>query len=111
MAKHRLVIIQNLTTLFIFLAVAIINEAERIKQDTEGLIDERSALITDIEVQLEVTSDLVERGWIEQQITTELLADTFTAEGKAKEARAKAEQTLSEALETLAILEGMYYRR
>ncbi|XP_069998126.1 laminin subunit gamma-1 isoform X4 [Penaeus vannamei] len=87
-------------------AVAIINEAERIKQDTEGLIDERSALITDIEVQLEVTSDLVERGWIEQQITTELLADTFTAEGKAKEARAKAEQTLSEALETLAILEG-----
>lgn len=92
---------------FFFLAVAVITEAERIKQDTEELIDERSNLITDIEIQLEETSDLVERGWIEQQITTELLADTFTAEGKAKEARAKAEQTLSEAIDTLAILEGM----
>lgn len=72
-------------------------------------MDDRSNLIVDVEAQLEETSDLVSRGWSQQQITSELLADTFTAEGQAKEAIKKAERTLTEAKETLTALEGNHF--
>ena len=60
----------------------------------------------DVEAQLEETKELVERGREQQQITAELLADTFTAKEQAKDAIKTAEKTLSEAKETLTTLEG-----
>lgn len=67
-------------------------------------------LMQDVEVQLKETTLLVERGRAQQQITAELLADTFTAEGQAKDAIKTAEKTLTEAKETLTILEGEFMR-
>ncbi|XP_066981652.1 laminin subunit gamma-1 isoform X2 [Macrobrachium rosenbergii] len=87
-------------------AAEIGEEAERIKEETKDLMDQRSDLIVDVEAQLIETSDLVEQGWIQQQITSELLADTFTAEGQAKDAIKKAEKILAEAKDTLTVFEG-----
>lgn len=83
-------------------------EAERLKAEAEELGAGRQELMQAVEVQLEETSQLVERGREQQQITAELLADTFTAEGQAKDAIKTAEKTLSEAKETLSILEGKH---
>ncbi|CAL4069011.1 unnamed protein product [Meganyctiphanes norvegica] len=80
-------------------------EATRIKEETEALVNGRVQLINDIEIQVNETTELVKRGWQQQQITSELLADTFTAQGKAEDAVKTAEQTLSEAKETLKILQ------
>lgn len=85
-------------------------EAERIKAEAEELMAGRRELMQDVELQLEETSLLVERGRAQQQITAELLADTFTAEGQAKDAIRTAEKTLSEAKETLTTLEGKAVR-
>lgn len=87
-------------------ATDLSREAERLKAEAEELMAGRQDLLYDVESQLEETKELVERGRAQQQATAELLADTFTAEGQAKEAIKTAEKTLSEAKETLTILEG-----
>lgn len=87
-------------------ANTLAREAERIKAEAEELLAGRQELIGDVEAQLDETRELVSRGQEQQQITAELLADTFTAEGQAKEAIKTAEKTLSEARDTLTILEG-----
>lgn len=87
-------------------ATSLASEAERIKAEAEELMEGREELIQDVEFQLVETTQLVERGRAQQQVTSELLADTFTAEGQAKDAIKTAEKTLSEAKETLTILEG-----
>ena len=63
-------------------------------------------LVYDVDAQLVETRRLLETSRIQQQVTSELLADTFTAEGQAKDAIKTAEKTLSEAKETLTTLEG-----
>lgn len=97
-------------------ANSLSREAERLKAEAEELKAGRQELMQGVELQLEETTQLVERGREQQQITAELLADTFTAEGQAKDAIKTAEKTLSEAKETLNILEGkavrpQYWRR
>ncbi|XP_050698804.1 laminin subunit gamma-1-like isoform X2 [Eriocheir sinensis] len=87
-------------------ANSLSREAERLKAEAEELRAGRQELMHGVELQLEETTQLVERGREQQQITAELLADTFTAEGQAKDAIRTAEKTLSEAKETLNILEG-----
>lgn len=87
-------------------ATTLSQEADQIKAEAERLIGSRQDLVVDVQAQLEETRELVERGREQQQITAELLADTFTAEGQAKDAIKTAEKTLSEAQETLTILEG-----
>ncbi|XP_069161690.1 laminin subunit gamma-1 isoform X3 [Procambarus clarkii] len=87
-------------------ATAITHEAERLKSETQELLEQRSNLLVEVQAQLEETSELKNRGWTQQQITAELLADTFTAEGQARDAIKKAEKTLTEAKNTLTVLEG-----
>uniref|UniRef100_A0A0P4W2M2 Laminin subunit gamma-1 n=1 Tax=Scylla olivacea TaxID=85551 RepID=A0A0P4W2M2_SCYOL len=87
-------------------ATSLSQEAERIKTEAESLIGNRQDLVVDVQAQLIETRELVERGRAQQQVTSELLADTFTAEGQAKDAIKTAEKTLSEAKETLTTLEG-----
>ncbi|KAG0713279.1 Laminin subunit gamma-1 [Chionoecetes opilio] len=89
-----------------FCSTALSREAERIKAEAEELMAGRQDLVQDVQSQLVETMQLVQRGRAQQQVTSELLADTFTAEGQAKEAINTAEHTLSEAKETLTILEG-----
>ncbi|KAK8729191.1 hypothetical protein OTU49_008671 [Cherax quadricarinatus] len=87
-------------------ATAITREAERLKTETQQLMDDRSNLLVDVQTQIEETSELKNRGWTQQQVTAELLSDTSTAEGQASNAIKKAEKTLTEAKNTLTVLEG-----
>jgi len=63
--------------------------------------------MVDVERQKTETTVLLERGYRQQQIADELLADADAARDMARKAVAKAEQTLREANETLRTLRGL----
>jgi len=62
--------------------------------------------MSDVERQKLETTTLLDRGYRQQQITDELLADADAARDTARKAVAKAEDTLREANETLRTLRG-----
>ena len=66
--------------------------------------------MVDVERQKDVTTTLLDRGYRQQQIADELLADADAARDMARKAVAKAEATLSEANETLRTLRGLMWR-
>ena len=66
--------------------------------------------MVDVERQKEVTTTQLDRGYRQQQIADELLADADAARDTARKAVAKAEATLREANETLRTLRGMMRR-
>ena len=66
--------------------------------------------MVDVERQKEVTTTQLDRGYRQQQIADELLADADAARDTARKAVAKAEATLREANETLRTLRGMMQR-
>ena len=64
-------------------------------------------LLFDVERQKDETTTLLDRGYRQQQIADELLADADAARDTARKAVAKAEDTLREANETLRTLRGL----
>ncbi|XP_069955581.1 laminin subunit gamma-1-like [Cherax quadricarinatus] len=71
-----------------------------------GSFSHQATGLVDVQAQIEETSELKNRGWTQHQVTAELLSDTSTAEGQASNAIKKAEKTLTEAKNTLTVLEG-----
>ena len=81
-------------------------QASDIKSQADRLINEHGNLMIDVERQKNETTILLERGYRQQQIADELLADADAARDTARKAVAKAEDTLREANETLRTLRG-----
>jgi len=70
------------------------------------LISQHESLMLDVERQKQETTTELDRGYRQQQIADELLADADAARDTARKAVAKAEDTLREANETLRTLRG-----
>jgi len=85
-------------------------QALNIKTEADGLISQHESLMVDVERQKQVTTTQLDRGYRQQQIADELLADADAARDTARKAVAKAEATLSEANETLRTLRGLMWQ-
>jgi len=81
-------------------------QAGNIKMEAENLISQHESLMVDVERQKYETTRELDRGFRQQQIADELLADADAARDTARRAVAKAEDTLREANETLQTLRG-----
>ena len=85
---------------------SIVAQAANIKDEAEALISQHESLLVDVERQKFEATTLLDRGYRQQQIADELLADVDAARDMARKAVAKAEDTLREANETLQTLRG-----
>ena len=81
-------------------------QASNIKDEADSLISQHESLLIDVERQKQETTVLLDRGYRQQQIADELLADADAARDMARKAVAQAEDTLREANETLRTLRG-----
>ena len=86
-------------------ALDIKNEAQRIKEKVDKLMSDNEEFLENIDVQIEITEDLKNKGREQQQITAQLLSNVFTANKEADKAVKKADKTLEEAEETYQTLE------
>lgn len=89
-------------------AIKIEEEAQRLKGELDELMNNRHDLLLDLNIQLEQTEELKDRGLAQQQETADLLSSVFNAKKEAEEAVKKADKTLEEAQNTLTTLEGKF---
>ena len=83
-------------------------KAQRIKQEAEELLADNESLLDDLRDQIEDTKELLGRGFHQQQIAEELLADTDVSKAKAEEAVSRGDEILKTAKKTLRTLQGWY---
>ncbi|KAJ9596346.1 hypothetical protein L9F63_012621, partial [Diploptera punctata] len=81
------------------------NEARRIKEEAENLLNDNLELIEDFREQIDETKDLLERGQDQQQLADELLADADAAFAKAEEAVKRGDEILETARKTYHTLQ------
>lgn len=87
-------------------AIQIEEEAQRLKDLLDNMMEERKDLIIELKVQLKEAEDLKNKGLVQQKEMDELLESVLNAKKEAEEAVKKADEILEEAENTLRILKG-----